>query len=103
MDNAKEIAYYTFVRGHVRRIQARKPRSFAVECAYSRGSGRDPGSVLVSRDCPACSGTGWITLTGSPSDYERCGNCQGSGKDPDDIVSMKPCHVCRGSGLVKVR
>jgi DnaJ-class molecular chaperone len=102
MSNRDEIIRYTFVKGHVRRISSQKAKSFAVECAYSKGKGRDPASILISEDCPACDGTGWITLSGKPSDYRPCGNCQGKGDEPDAILDSEPCHICKGSGLVKV-
>lgn len=108
MTNPQDTIHYTFIRGYIRRIRARKPKdkSFTVECAYSKGKGidPDPGSIVFGpRDCPVCKGTGWLSLNGSPEDYKPCGTCKGTGSDPNDVISWKPCHICHGSGLVKVR
>ena len=77
-------------------------KSFSTPCKYSRGKGADP-YALLGGDCPACNGTGWITLPGRVDDYKTCGNCQGSGKDPYNLLGFGPCHICHGSGLVKVQ
>jgi DnaJ-class molecular chaperone len=97
------MANFIFVGGYIRRIGERKPRFFTVECAYSKGKGNDPNGDPITADCPACKGTGWITLKGKPEDYKRCGKCNGCGQDPDDFVSYHPCHICKGSGLVSIK
>lgn len=102
MSNKDETIRYTFVKGHVRRISNQRSKSFAIECAYSKGKGQDLASILIPEDCPACNGTGWITLSGKPSNYRPCGNCRGKGNDPDATLYTEPCHICGGSGLVKV-
>ena len=84
-------------------IESAHVKSFSIQCKYSKGRGEDRHSVLFPHDCPACNGTGWITLQGRPEDYSTCGKCQGSGLDPDIMLSYKPCHICHGSGLVKIR
>lgn len=78
-------------------------KSFSIPCKYSNGEGEDPYSLLFREDCPACNGTGWITLPGGQEDYVTCGNCKGSGQDPDNMLSFNPCHICHGSGLIKIR
>jgi DnaJ-class molecular chaperone len=93
-----DLSGYTYERGHIRRLPDRRPRVFRIKCAFCRGTGEDPGSIL-NDDCPACNGTGYFNLEGSPEDYSRCGRCGGTGRS-QNIISIDPCHICGGSGLV---
>jgi hypothetical protein len=98
-------AYYTWVRGHPRRIAPRKLKvsSFIVECACCEGKGVVEDYVYGTNSCPAHCKSGWWNLPGRPEDYRSCGPCNGTGKRKHDIYGDHVCNDCRGSSLIKVR
>jgi molecular chaperone DnaJ len=68
-------------------------------CTTCRGSGAEPGTLVVP--CDRCSGTGVArqvrqTPLGQFVTQTTCPKCQGDGQ----VVST-PCHVCRGRGRVE--
>jgi DnaJ-class molecular chaperone len=99
-----DYVYYTWVTGHPRRIEPRKPKdsSFIVECAYCEGKGMNEDYVYGTNRCAARCNGGWLKLPGKPEDYRRCGPCEGTGEIKDYIYGDHVCKTCRGSGLVKV-
>jgi DnaJ-class molecular chaperone len=68
-----------------------------VECAFCKGSGRDPFDLLSTVSaCQVCSGTGKRLLT---APVAKCAYCGGSGVHPH---SRMVCMTCRGAGQVSV-
>jgi DnaJ-class molecular chaperone len=68
-----------------------------VECAFCKGSGKDPFDLLSSvSTCQVCSGSGQRTLT---VPVARCAYCGGNGVHPH---SRMVCMTCRGAGQVSV-
>jgi molecular chaperone DnaJ len=65
-------------------------------CASCRGSGAEPGTLIVA--CDRCSGTGVArqvrqTPLGQFVTQTTCGKCQGEGQ-----IVQQPCASCRGRG-----
>lgn len=122
MDARTEV--YTWVSGHWRRVAPSgsgswpiitirivpsQPATFPIQCRYCNGFGKDGGRIdMQEHDCPACKGTGWLTLPGVLDNYKPCGHCQQNpGKEqglPENPLFRlsSPCHVCLGSGLTRV-
>jgi DnaJ-class molecular chaperone len=77
------------------------PGPFRRQCAFCRGTGVHPGSMMsINHDrCPLCEGTGLLDFKGHERDYNPCGRCDGSGIDPD-VSPVKPCPTCGGRGLI---
>ncbi len=68
-------------------------------CATCKGSGAEPGTLVVP--CDRCGGTGIAravrqTPLGQFVTQTTCTKCQGEGQ-----VVQHPCHVCRGRGRVE--
>jgi molecular chaperone DnaJ len=68
-------------------------------CATCKGSGAEPGTLVVP--CDRCSGTGVArqvrqTPLGQFVTQTTCGKCQGDGQ-----IVQTPCHTCRGRGRVE--
>jgi len=70
-------------------------------CSVCHGSGAEIGAK--TEICPACQGSGQVTITqqtffGAFRSTAICSKCSGEGK-----VINQPCKECRGSGTVKSR
>jgi molecular chaperone DnaJ len=68
-------------------------------CATCKGSGAEPGTLVVA--CDRCGGTGIArqvrqTPLGQFVTQTTCGKCQGDGQ-----IVQQPCHVCNGRGRVE--
>ena len=68
-------------------------------CATCKGSGAEPGTLVVP--CDRCGATGIArqvrqTPLGQFVTQTTCGKCQGDGQ-----IVQTPCHVCRGRGRVE--
>ena len=68
-------------------------------CATCKGSGAEPGTLVVP--CDRCGGSGVArqvrqTPLGQFVTQSTCGKCQGEGQ-----VVQTPCHVCRGRGRIE--
>ena len=64
-----------------------------VTCAFCRGHGTDPFSVMSMLSvCGACQGTGQLLV---PVPHVRCAYCGGSGS-----YKTYSCPVCHGSGVI---
>ena len=65
-----------------------------VQCAFCKGTGRDPFGLSHLSNCVACGGKG-TKLVAEP--YETCGACEGTGHF---YRSHMYCWTCRGKGVV---
>ena len=73
------------------------PANCVVECAFCRGSGRDPFDLLSSQAiCQVCAGWGTYTLA---LPVAVCAYCCGSGVHPHSRLT---CTSCKGVGRVSV-
>ena len=88
---------YTWVKGHIRHKPSRRSKGFRRKCAFCKGTGIQPGSIMGDV-CPVCTG-GWINFEGDIDDYNTCGRCSGSGIEPHSIYT-EPCSSCDGAGIV---
>ena len=84
-----------------RRGGGRRPKC-TFDCAFCKGTGKDPSSIISTEPCKVCSGVGKITLTVSCNNLVKCSYCKGSGRDPSSIVSLQPCPVCKGHGKKEI-
>ena len=66
----------------------------AVQCAFCRGTGRDPFGIMSERSaCCVCGGPGLVRVQ---KPCIRCAHCQGAG-----AIKTLTCTVCGGTGSVK--
>jgi DnaJ-class molecular chaperone len=77
------------------------PGPFRRECAFCKGTGVHPGTMLsLTHDhCPTCRGTGLLEFKGNRKDFNPCGRCGGTGRE-GDLPSVKQCRTCQGRGLI---
>jgi DnaJ-class molecular chaperone len=77
------------------------PGPFRRQCAFCRGTGVHPASMmsLNHERCPVCQGSGLLDFNGHEREYNLCGRCAGSGQEPG-VTPPKPCPTCAGKGLI---
>lgn len=67
------------------------------DCAFCRGTGKDPFELLSSRSlCQVCGGKGVVTVR-TPA--FKCAYCGGTGIHPQRRMV---CTVCQGKGAVSI-
>ena len=80
-----------------RKATAKAAKWVEVQCAFCRGTGRDPFGVLsVLSNCPTCGGKGTVRVK---EPYETCSVCRGTGIYYRSRLS---CGTCGGKGVVHV-
>ena len=69
----------------------------SIECAFCRGTGKDPFGVMsILSACQVCGGRGTVAI-GEP--FANCAFCKGSGIHPFHRLT---CTACGGKGVVPV-
>ena len=87
IEHAIEIDFMSSLRGIETLISMEKLDT----CSNCGGSGSDPNVEL--KLCPACNGSGRISVADGPIPFSRpCPECQGQGR------VGRPCPVCYGEG-----
>lgn len=84
-------------RERARRAPPPQVTRVSVQCAYCRGSGKDPfGAMSRLSTCPVCGGKGKVQLR---EPYVSCAFCHGTGVHADTRLT---CTACGGKGYVTV-
>lgn len=76
-----------------------EPMTGTIECAFCRGTGKDPfGCLSALSNCQVCGGTGEIH---AKQPVLPCAFCNGTGVQPN-MTDRLHCLACSGTGVVPV-
>lgn len=77
---------------------AHLPHTEKIQCAFCRGSGKDPfGQLYPGSTCQVCNGRKIIFIL---TPYKTCAYCHGSGVA---FSSQNTCTVCNGRGVISLK
>lgn len=79
------------------KLERRMADMVSVECAFCKGTGRDPFGVLSHlSSCQVCGGKGEVRIKGP---VVKCAFCEGNGIQPHTTDRLH-CMACKGKGWV---